>query len=228
MTNKKYLTVTILCAVVIGFFYLGIELVVSQWITNQNGKTLLTIDLKIAEQELLLGTIADLARRTEADAITNRIIVDCVTDERKRFDTLLDALSVQITTPELKELDILFYKCGNFYSDRKAVMSARLHREVEVYNDFVSLRAGLISSVDVVLQERGSLWVKLSESELVFSDYFGTLVKLQGDIISALLVGESRNSESITATLDEVTATRVQMTILSRQIEEYRNSIQSL
>lgn len=228
MINKKNSALVIIFLACIILLVFGIKHLVGEWIMNKNEKTLLTVDLQIAKQELLLTTVADLTRKTEADEITSRIIVDCIPDERQRFDTLLDSLSVQISNTELKELDTLFYKCGNFYSNRKAVMSARLYREVEVYNEYVKLRASLINADDPVLSERAILWLKLADSELIFADHFSTLVELQGDIITALLAGSSRDSVSITATLDEVNATRVQMTILGRQIDSYRDIMQSV
>jgi len=205
-----------------------IQFGLTNWISNQNEKTLTTINLRIAEQELLLISVADLVRRTEGDEITNRIIVDCPAPDRIRFDTLLDDLSLSISSQDLRELDTLFYKCGSFFADRKAVMSARLYREVEVYDDYVDLRASLISADDVKLRERGAVWLKLANSELVFADNFSTLVRLQGDIITTLLSGERRDSDSITATLVQVKETRDQMVLLSRQIENFRNDLQSL
>src|SRR5690606_5572118 len=114
---------------IIGFLYIT-QTLFAYVVREQNEETLLSVDLRIAEQELLLVTIADLARRTEADAVTNRIVVDCSADERREFDTLLDTLGLSITPAELRQLDTLFYKCGSFYADRKAVMAARLYREV--------------------------------------------------------------------------------------------------
>ena len=90
MINRKNSTGATLSVVAVIVIFFGVHFIMEQWITAQNERTLLTIDLEIAEQELFLVTVADLARRTEADAITNRIIVDCVPDERKRFDIFRD------------------------------------------------------------------------------------------------------------------------------------------
>ncbi len=190
-------------------------------------RTNLALDAQIAEQELVLVTVADLVKQSAADEITERIIVDCSGGERQRFDQLLDRLSINITRTELTELDTLFLKCGRFYADRKSVMAARLMREVSVYKSLIELREQTSEFAEVSL-ERVQKWQQVAEAEMVLATNFTKLVDLQGDIILTLLAGKDRNSTEIKATLEEVQNTRNNMTMQSKQVDNLRSGLQTI
>jgi hypothetical protein len=182
------------------------------------------IDTKITDQESRLNTLADLTRQNKADATTERIIIDCKPTDRNRFDVLLDRLSGEIGALELDELDSLFYKCGHFYANQKAVMSGQLIREVTVYADYVDLRNNLIAFNN----ERNTTvqnWQQLAEAELQTAEYFNQLVTLQGIIIAALRAGQNSTSPEVIKTLAEVQNIRGQMLVLGKQIENYRAAL---
>ncbi len=181
----------------------------------------LALEANIAEQELVLATIADLTKQNGADDITERIVVDCSATERQRFEVLLDKLSSTIIRSELTELDSLFFACGSFFADRKAVMAARLAREVTVYRDYIALRNRILSSEDATA-DRVDLWQRIADDELELSSDFTKLVDLQRDIIMALLAGKSRDSAEIVSTLTAVAATKNNMTVRIQQIEKAR------
>lgn len=189
--------------------------------------TTYALEAHIAEQELLLNSIADLTRQLGADEITEQIVVDCTPIERERFDTLLGQLSSNISITDLRELDTLFYKCGSYYADRKSVMAARLIREVAVYRDYLTLRDNIVGNTESA-NERADKWQQVATMELELAEDFNRLVELQGEIILTLLAGKSRTSPEIEATLLEVTETRNTMTVKTQQIERIRAELRSV
>jgi hypothetical protein len=218
--------------VIIGLLAAGVLLYIVQLYTNATVETKLeaaslALEANIAEQEVVLVTIADLAKQSGADEITEQIVVDCSAAERQRFESLLDKLSGTITRTELLELDSLFFACGSFFADRKAVMVARLIREVAVYRDYIALRNRVLSA-DTVDEERVLLWQRIADDELMLSSDFNKLVDLQRDIIMALLAGKSRDSAEIATTLTAVTETRNNMTVRIQQIENTRAELLSI
>lgn len=217
---------------IIGFIALaaatyGVHLYTTAAVATKLEAASLALEANIAEQEVVLVTIADLAKQSGADEITEQIVVDCSATERQRFESLLDKLSANITRAELLELDGLFFSCGSFFADRKAVMVARLIREVAVYRDYIALRNRVLTT-DTVGEERVLLWQRIADDELLLSGDFNKLVDLQRDIIMALLAGKSRDSAEITETLQAVTETRNNMTVRIQQIENTRAELLSI
>lgn len=187
----------------------------------------LALEANIAEQELVLATIADLTKQNGADEITARIVVDCSATDRARFEALLNKLSGIITRAELTELDSLFFACGSFFADRKAVMAARLAREVTVYRDYISLRNRIVD-LDDESEDRVVLWQRIADDELALSSDFTKLVELQRDIIMTLLAGKNRDSAEISTTLSAVAETKNNMTVRIQQIEKARAELVSI
>jgi hypothetical protein len=213
--------VTVLAILAIGHVYT--ERQIADALTNTN----LALDTLVAEQEVVLITIADLVKQSAADEITERIIVDCSGTERQEFDSLLNKLSVTISRVELESLDKLFLKCGRFYADRKSVMAARLLREVSVYKSLITLQQQT-GTLDEVALSRVARWQQIAEAELDIAKNFTKLVDLQGDIILTLLAGKDRTSPEITTTLEAVKETRDAMTVQTKQTENIREELQAI
>ncbi|MFM2339450.1 MAG: hypothetical protein RLZZ360_86 [Candidatus Parcubacteria bacterium] len=216
-----------LLAIGIGLLLWVISIYTNRVVREKLDSTSLALKANIAEQELVLATIADLTKRNEADEITERIVVDCQPTERQRFEVLLDKLSASISKPELSELDRLFFACGRYFADKKSVMAARLAREVTVYDEYITLRSRILETEDEKTN-RVALWQRIAEDELTMAADFTQLVELQGDIILALLAGKSRDSEEIMNTLKSVTDLKNNMTVRMQQIETTRRELQSL
>jgi hypothetical protein len=214
-SSTKRVTVGIILAIIL---IISLYFVVLFTIKAQNQAVISQHDTLIKDQEILLASLADSTRRNGADEATARIIKDCAPLDRARFDSLLDLLSSTISLTELAELNTLFYKCGSFFSDSKAVMATKLAREVDIYSKFLNLRS-IVSNENTDYTEQLAAWRNLSEAEIKTAEYFNQLVVLQGTIISELIAGKSATSPSVVATLNEVNAVRGQMTILSSQIE---------
>lgn len=196
-------------------------------VTKELENTTLALDAAIAKQELVLTNIADLTKQNNADEITEKIVVDCQPTERARFDVLLGKLSNQITPAELSELDTLFFRCGRFYADRKAVMAARLVREVSVYKEYIALRDRVLNTNDS-LSDRVTLWQRVADDELTLANSFASLVDAQRDIIMALLAGKQANSPEVASTLTKVTETKNNMTVTIKQIENARSELSAI
>lgn len=161
-----------------------------------------TVRLDMATQLTTLATLTEAMSRGGADTVTEQVIKDCSADERIRFDDLLSGLAGGLARTELVEVSRLFDRCGSFYSRQKAVMAARLEREVEVYERIANHQSLLTGDDEAVFAlESWRLIVSLEKEQ---SELYAKLVDLQGRIISALLDDEAANSAKITALLTEV------------------------
>ena len=223
LSNRHF----ILGIIGLGILLWGISQYTDSVVAKKLDSTSLALETNIAEQELVLSTIADLTKRNEADEITERIVVDCSPNERQQFETLLNKLSGAISRSELTELDRLFFFCGSYFANKKSVMAARMSREVTVYEEYIALRSRILK-VDDMLSNRVTLWQRIADDELKMAADFTKLVELQRDIIMALLAGKSRDSEEIAATLSTVTEIKNNMTVRIQQIETTRRELQTI
>ncbi len=191
---KKFETKHILVTLIgIGALFLA----TSWYVHDTQAEYVGQMKLLIAEQSSTLISIAEVTDRDGADAVVSAIIQDCAQEDRSRFDTLLGKLST-VNRAELVEVSQLFNACGNYYSQRKAVMVARLDREYEVYRDYVHL----LSLVDAKAENVSypvDKWEELVTLELKRSELSSSLVLIQDDIIVALLDNVSINSEEMRA-----------------------------
>lgn len=186
-----------------------------------------TLQVQLAEQKALLATIAETTARNGADSVTESIVRDCALEDRSRFDSLLGQLDSGLQRSELIELEQLFGVCGSFFSERKAVMVARLAREIEVYEAYVA-QLSTVTGVDQSKSQTLDQWRTLSEGEQTQSVLFTQLVRLQKDIIDELLAGRAANSEEITAILNEVRETREALLLTKTQTDTLRGDLTSL
>ena len=208
-------------------FVLGVIVVLgAQYVWNTlreqvTRATVVQLDTFIASQDDILTGLADLTKQNGSDEVTKGIILDCSSDDRKRFDELLGMLSTTITRPETLILKELFYKCGDYYSNTRAVMASNLSRETAVLADYVRLRTTLMrasSSLDM----RVKAWEDISDSELKNASSFTKLVATQGSIIETLLLGKTPTSPEVKLLTAEAGRIQGQMMVLSKQIEDYR------
>jgi len=193
---KKDLQYTFAGLVVLGVVFYCVSL----YVQAQQAEYVSMMRLLVSEQETTLVSIAEVTDRNGADAIVASIVNDCVTKDRQRFDTLLGSLG-ELSQAELVEVNQLFGACGNFYAERKALMVARLHREFEVYEDYVRL-LDVVDSRSESIVYPVAMWAELTALESQRSTLSSELVMIQKDIILALLDGVSIQSKQM---LTEVT-----------------------
>lgn len=223
-SRKKILSIVVLSILVL---FIVAYVVVPKIFAHHDASRISIIDTAVNAQKSTLITIADLTRQNNGDSEINAAIVDCKTDERNRFDTLLDTLSKTISPSELTELDSLFFKCADFYSLRKSVMTVRLRHEVAEYSALKKMR----NEIEPYARDTSAelqAWQKISDSETKWSSYFNDLVTEQGAIIALFRAGKNASSPEVLTILAEVKNARSQMEILGSQITEYRSSIASI
>ena len=179
---------------------------------------------QVSEQQVRLVTIAEATARNGADTVTETTIRDCAVTERVSFEALLDRLDSGLTRSELVELDRLFGRCGNFYSIKKAVMVAKLTREIEMYEVLVN-HLNTIVKDDITIDFSVDDWLLLSEMENKQSVLFAHLVNLQDRIIVTLLDGKSVSSEEIKEILHEVNETQETLGVINSQASQIRSSL---
>lgn len=211
----------LLCVLVTAF-------VLSTFIINQRLQTFESNSrIRIAEQQALLSTIAETTARNGADSITESIVRDCPIDDRSRFDTLLGSLDRGLARYELAELEQLFSACGTFYAERKAVMVARLRREIEVYESYVAQLSD-ITGHDQTEKYQLVTWQQLVAGEEVQSQQFNALVQSQKEIIDTLLSGKSATSPEIITILTAVRETKEALLLAKTRTGELRSGLTAL
>jgi uncharacterized protein YjaG (DUF416 family) len=222
--NRKTMIKIALTVLLVGvFIYLAAAIIVKE---QTNDLTSL-INVQVAEQQALIKSIAETTARNGADQVTESIVRDCTVDERTTFDTLLGRLNAGLGQTELVELERLFGRCGSFFAERKLVMSSRLAREVQVYEDYVAQLATL-TGADTIEEYDIPAWKQLTEQEIKMSTDFSILVDLQDEIITTLIAGKARDSEEIQAILSEVQDTQDSLTILNAQTATIRTELIAL
>lgn len=222
--NKTFHFKTVLlgATVLFLFAYVGGILIARERLADLTNE----LQVQASEQKALLLTIAETTARNGADEVTEKIVKDCLVDERTTFDDLLGRLDKGLSQSELVTLERLFGRCGPFYSERKSVMAARLSREVEVYQKLVAqleqLKSTDVDSYNV------ALWQALAEDEQKQSEAFRLLVTQQDKIINALIASKGSVSPEVTTILNDVKNTQQVLAETSSATAEKRQMLLSL
>lgn len=181
----------------------------------------------IENQESVLVGIAEATARNGADSVTESIVKDCALKERSSFEDLLSRLDDGLSLTQLTELERLFGRCGSFYSERKAVMVAKLVREIEVYETYIQ-QLNLLTSTDESSNYSLEQWNALAAEEKKKSDLFAELVRLQDEIISTLLSGKNAASPEIIEILQQVKEVQETLVVASKQASAIRDTLVTL
>ena len=221
--HQRVLKSTIAAVIATGVIYLLVTSLVDHRLEALETTTV----AQIAEQETLLVAIAEATARNGADAVTEAIVRDCTLQERSDFDDLLSRLDDGLSRSQLIELERLFGRCGSFYAERKAVMVARLAREIEIYGAYVQ-QLHTITDADVSEAYPVSVWQDLASKEREQSELFSQLVTAQDEIITTLLAGKPATSPEITAILQEVREIQETLIVSNRQAANIRATLVSL
>lgn len=186
-----------------------------------------TIDDTIQNQRAIVVTTADLTRQNSVDPAIEKVITACNTSDQQRFNTLLDSLAKNISPTDLDELTVLFYKCGHYDADRKGIMTARLEREVQILINLEQMR-NYIQPYANNMQTETDTWKKIVEAEQKWTGYSNDLVTEQGIIIDLLRSGKKTTSPEVVEVLTKAGSARSQLQVLGLQIQNYRQSVQSI
>ena len=207
---------------------IGTGIFLSMYIVNERMQTFESNSrIQLAKQQALLSTIAETTARNGADSITESIVRDCSIDDRSRFDTLLSSLDSGLPRYELIELERLYLACGNFYAERKAVMVARLSREIEIYETDVAQLSDITGRNQSDAYKLPA-WQQLAAGEATQSQHFSAMVRAQKQIIDTLLTGKSASSDEIRTILTEVGEIKEALLLAKTQTDMLRTDLTAL
>jgi len=180
---------------------------------------------KILEQDKTLISLSEISDANGVDEVTESIIRDCESSKRARFEQLLNKLNL-ISESELSELEALFDVCAPFFSERKAMMVARLEREFEVYADYVGLLK-VIEEAEAELLYPVNDWSEIVALEKSRRDLLLEQVQIQGTIIEAIK-SSTQNSDEFQAMLVRAAQVSQEAATLNRSIDDVRQRLNSI
>lgn len=200
-------------------------LLASLFVSYKQSELTLRLQVNIVEQEKTLIAISETTDRNGADAVAESIIRDCSPENRNRFETLLNNLG-SLSAPELVEVESLFDACASFFSERKAIMVARLEREYEIYVDYVDLYKIVDNSEANKLYPLED-WAEIVALEKQRRDLLTEQVSIQGSIINSLQSGDVDQNE-FEASLVRASQISQEAATLNRSIDEVRQRLNDI
>ncbi|MCD5381111.1 MAG: hypothetical protein LR008_00875 [Candidatus Pacebacteria bacterium] len=216
---SKIKTIALLIVVVVAAYFL-----VTTLVNNKFSEIEDSVMVQVYDQEELLKAIVKIVYADSTDLKIESVITDCNTSERTQFHDSLDRLNQNLSIQELKELELLFSRCGSFDSESKLILIARLTREVEVYETYVSTLS-VITGGDVYSEFSVDKWKGLAAEEQRQALLYSNLVNLQGEIITSLLSGKDQASPEINKILQEVSEVKGNLIVLNQQTEKVRTEL---
>lgn len=181
----------------------------------------------ISDQEKSLVNMVELIARNGADVRIESLVKDCAIDERNKFDNLLSRLDSSLTNQELTELERLFGRCGDFFSNKRLAMSMLLSREVEIYDAYVR-QLEIVNNESLLEFYKLSQWHDLVGVEQSIAESFRGLVITQEKIINRLLLGSKSDSSEILEILEEVKLYQAALTAQNIEAVNLRTQILEL
>ncbi len=202
-------------------FSVALTFVLSTWYVHHNQRALETLlREQLEEERSYLAQLAEITDSNGADSITQSIVRDCPRrDEYESFLGNLGALSMR----ELIAVQTLSESCGMFYAERKALMVAKLERELVHYNTLLDTLA-LLSGEDFDSFQRTE-WNSLVELEKGRSAGLGDQARIQEEIIAALITGESSQSEHVTQLVQQAQEINELLVVQNQRIDEMRSRL---
>lgn len=196
-------------------------LVGTAWYTHHTQRAFeLDIENKIDAQINTIQTLAELTDNNGADALTERIIVDC--PKRQEFESFLVRLNA-LPQKDLLLAQQLFDSCGAFYAERKALMVSRLEREYEIFVSYTEL---LKTLRDLTTEERTLFgWSEVIELEKNRSSLLNDQVTLQSKVITLLLSRGAQMYKEVDVLLREADEVSQSLGVLDKQVEEKRDAL---
>jgi uncharacterized membrane-anchored protein YhcB (DUF1043 family) len=170
------------------------------------------------ETALHIEELAELTDRNGADALTERIIVDC--PRRPEFEALLPRLS-SASPKELISTQQLFESCGSFHAERKAIMVAQMQREYESLEQDLAY----LALVRDLTPEESKLqaWRELIRLEEERSAFLFEQTELQSDILTLLINRDS--AQKVSERAEQAKNVAESLTVTDAQIDALRASL---
>jgi hypothetical protein len=187
--------------------------------SQRRAESLLSERIQVEKSTLLnLATITD---RNGADAIIENIVNDC--SRRSEYEGLLESLET-LSKKDLISAQNLFESCGTFYAERKALMVAKLERELEAYVDFVALLSQFQNDVDINHQVLA--WKDLVSLESTRSSLLSDQAHLQSKIITLLISGSLVSSKEVINLVRDAGEISELLSVHDHRIDELRASLE--
>ncbi len=192
------------------------------YMQNKKASYIASIEGVILQQQEVLANLSALTDRNAVDFYAAGIIADCPTEERIRFDELLGTLD-QLKRSELLEVKALFTGCASYDAQQKALMTARLEREVEIYKQLTSVLndANMQNSIPNDIEK----WSQIIDFEKQRTKLSQQLVQIQRDIIINLLDGKTPQSPEIRTLLEQAQEAKETFSYIRIKIDTLRSEI---
>lgn len=153
------------------------------------------LDSQIISETKVLSDLAAITGKGGSNEQADTIVSDCSHENRTKYESLLSSLDSGLAINDLKSLEILFNSCGDVFSSRRSSMAMQLEREYKTLEQLF-LQRSLLGDND----EKNttlSKWKELVDNEMIISNHFRTLVKIQKQIIDAVISGKTIDSDEV-------------------------------
>lgn len=188
MKNRPYiLGVTVGIAII----YLFSSIVIEKRL--QEMKTYL--DSEIITETKILSDLAITTGKGGSNALADLVVLDCSHENRTKYESLLSSLDSGLKTTDLRSLEMLFNSCGDVFSSRRSSMATQLEREYMVL-ELLSTQRSLLGDYDIDSSTLNK-WKELVDNEVKISEHFRSLVKIQKQIIDAIISGKTIDSDEV-------------------------------
>lgn len=223
MKNKKTILIWLMMGIitVILLQYI-VDHIVNKRIASSSDYIISIIDEQKNQIDLMLSNI----KNNSGTDLVNRIVGDCQSDQRSRFDVLLNKLSLPMTKDELNELSLLFNDCAFYYADLRQLMAVQIYREVGLLESYRTTK-DMLFGVDKEALNNTVKLKELADSEIKISELFKELVRLQGKIIAHLSSGKTSQSLEISEVLKQVSAVNREISSENIKNEALRRELQN-
>jgi len=188
---------------------------IAEWTTDKKlDQYQLSLEQVAVIYQVEVTNLVNLLASGGAPEATNKIIIDCSTEERNRFELLLMQLDGGLSKNELTEVDGLFGRCAATASFRRALTLIELSQKTKSLETIVAQRkqVGSYEKYDQFLTTLRDLIT--AEQEV--TQYSFAMVYLQREIIDVLRTGEADEEG-----LDSL---RVEGSRLRTELQKYADS----
>lgn len=175
---------------------------------------------RITKQEAVLLELSEITDRNGADVITEKIIADC--PRRNEYEALLTKLG-SLLKKDLIVLQGLSESCGSFYEERKALMVAKMDRELTALIEYTDvLRILNTKAADGVELDT---WKQIVALEKVRSTLLIDQNIIQENIITALISGATVQSTQVADFVHEAEEINQLLSVHDQMIDEQRKKV---
>lgn len=164
--------------------------------------------------------IASITDSNGADEFISTVITECARHDE--YEALLNNLET-LSKNELLTLQSIFKNCSGYYTERKALMVARLKEELEVAQQFHNLRSSLDTNTEMTnALEKWKALVALEEKRSALLDSQNAI---QSRIIELLISGSVPSSVSVQTVVQEAQNVSELLQVHNLQIDALRGQL---